>query len=230
MSWARKRREAREKAAAERAAAEAASAAAGDGDPSLLLSPQSDTAASLTSVSSSSPVTPRSPSAALDGGEPASADSVALSETDLDSEMERQLQHAAERKQRALSHDVQAFTVPGHPHAHPNAASATRTPDGDGAKTPTPGRSAASSHATVNAISIGGGGAGAHGRGVVVDSDEEDDLDLSDSDSDNDDEPRDDDDDEDGSSDEDDDDKAAMEEARCVSRPLPPPVLARWDP
>lgn len=205
ISWVKKRREAREKAAAERAAAEAAAAA---DDPALLLSPPSDSGSSLAapSVSSdgrqSSPLTPKTPSSEL----PSSYDSVAVSESDLDGEMARQQELAAERKSRALSHDVQAFTLPGHMHSHHHHGH-SRTPDDDGLRTPTAG-----THSTVNPMSISSG-AGAS-RGVVIDSsDDEDDLDLSDSD-DDDDERRNDDDDDESSSGEDDDDRAAMDEAR----------------
>lgn len=120
--------------------------------------------------------------------------------------MARQQELAAERKGRALSHDVQAYNLPGHMHSHGHS----RTPDDDGLRTPT-----ANTHASVAAISIATGANVS--RGVVIDSsDDEDDLGLSDSD---DDEQRDDDDDDDddnSSSGEDDDDRAAMDEARCV--------------
>jgi hypothetical protein len=170
------------------------------------LSPPSDAGSSLAapSLSSdgrlSSPLTPKTPSSEL----PSSYDSVAVSESDLDGAMAREQELAAERKSRALSHDVQAFTLPGHKHSHGH----TRTPDDDGMRTPTAG-----THATVAAISIGSGANAS--RGVVIDSsDDEDDLDLSDSD--DDDERRDDDDDDESSSGEDDDDRAAMDEARSV--------------
>lgn len=187
MSWARKRREAREKAAAERAAAEEAATAGSD---ALSPSSSSDDRPPI------SPITPTTPSGDL----PASFNSVALSESDFDPPVGFKDDMDVERKRRALSHDVHAYTVPGRPHG--------RLPDGEGLKTPTAATS--SNHATVGAISIGTGGGGGQGRGIVVESEDEDELDMSDSD-DDDGRPR-----EDEDEDDDDEEKAAMEEARCV--------------